>query len=556
MRHIIYLVLSLVLLDLSAQDIPLVTNKVLIKDVMITTQPSASPFLGDILISDGLIERVQSDITPPYDAKVLEGDSMYVYAGFIAPASHIGLKTPEGPKDTNVARRGYPPNDIAGITPEKSIAEYYSTKESSIKDFREQGFSIAHILPDGMMLPGQGAIISLGGDPLNKSIIIDNSSMFAKWETADVFPSTLIGIMSKWRELYRNAELTQKHAQGYKSNPLNRKRPAQDEATEALWPVVSRQLPVYFKAEKLRDITRTLQLQKDLGFDLVITEARDVDRILDMVKGTGAHILLSLDLPDKMEEKKSDQDSTQVAATDEEKKKEALRLRKSSAIDRYTSQAKLLTEQGTPFSFSYLETKGKDVHPHIKRMVEGGLDKGTALEALTTGPASLLGISDIAGTIEGGKLGNLVMMTGPIWEEDTKIKTVFVDGTSYELEVKKKKKKEASEGDADLDLAGTWNYSIEIPGMTPKGTLIFTKSGDGYDITVTSNQNPGEDVEGEEIEIDGSNVTFTFSMEAGPGMSISVENSLDFDGDSFEGTVSVSDFGSFDITGTKASPEN
>ena len=257
-----------------------------------------------------------------------------------------------------------------------------------------------------------------------------------------------------------------------------------------------------------------------------------------------------------MEEKKSDQDSTQVAATDEEKKKEALRLRKSSAIDRYTSQAKLLTEQGTPFSFSYLETKGKDVHPHIKRMVEGGLDKGTALEALTTGPASLLGISDIAGTIEGGKLGNLVMMTGPIWEEDTKIKTVFVDGTSYELEVKKKKKKEASEGDADLDLAGTWNYSIEIPGMTPKGTLIFTKSGDGYDITVTSNQNPGEDVEGEEIEIDGSNVTFTFSMEAGPGMSISVENSLDFDGDSFEGTVSVSDFGSFDITGTKASPEN
>jgi len=74
-------------------------------------------------------------------------------------------------------------------------------------------------------------------------------------------------------------------------------------------------------------------------------------------------------------------------------------------------------------------------------------------------------------------------------------------------------------------------------------------------VTVTSNQNPGEDAIGEDLEIDGSNVSFTFSMEAGPGMNITVENSLEVDGDTFEGTVSVADFGSFEIEGKKSSPE-
>jgi len=527
----------------------------MIKNVMITSTPTSSPYLGDIIIDDGLITQVGRSISAPYDAKVIEGDSMYVYAGFIAPASHIGLKSPEPLEDTNVERRGYPPNHIAGVTPEKTIADYYSQKESSIKDFRQQGFGIALSVPEGMMMPGRGSIISLGGTTLNESVVHEDAVMYAQWETADVFPSTIIGIMSKWRELYRNSELTLQHADNYKSNPLNRKRPSQDVATEALWPVVSKDMPVFFKAEKLRDITRTLQLQRDLGFDLVLTEVRDVDRILDYVKSARAKVLLSLDLPDEMDDEKTDQDSTMTEPTDAEKSKEALRLRKSAAIDRYTGQAKMLSESGMPVSFSYLETKGKDVHTNIMRLIEDGLSKETALAALTTQAADMLGLSSVAGTLERGKLGNMVMTTGPLWEEDTKIKNVFVDGIMHELDIKEKKKKKDGDDDVVLDLAGTWTYSIEIPGMTPKGTMVFEGSGDSYDVTITSNQNPGEDAQGEDVEVDGSDVSFTFTMEAGPGMSITIENSLQFDGNDFEGTVTVADFGSFEITGSKSTPE-
>lgn len=555
MRFLLVLIFYMAHVGASSQDIPPVTNKIMINDVMITSNPAANPFFGDIIIDDGLITQVGSNLTAPFDAKVIEGDSMYVYAGFIAPASHIGLKSPEPLENTDVERRGYPPNNIAGVTPEKTIADYYNHKESSIKGFREQGFGIALALPEGMMMPGQGSIISLGGASLNESVIHEDAVMYAQWQTADVFPTTLIGIMSKWRELYRNSELTLQHAENYKSNPRNRKRPSQDVATQALWPVVSKDMPVFFKAEKLRDITRTLQLQKDLGFNLVITEAKDIDRILDNVKSAKAQVLLSLDLPDKMEDEKMDKDSTMTDLSEEKKSMEALRLRKSQAIDRYVGQAKSLSESNMPVSFSYLETKSKDVHTSIMRMIEGGLSKETALAALTTQAADMLGLSDVAGTLERGKLANMVMTTGPLWEEDTKIKRVLVDGIIHELDIKEKKKKKEGDEDVVLDLAGTWTYTIEIPGMMPKGTIIFEGSGDSYDVTVTSNQSPGEDAKGEDVDIDGSDVSFSFTMEAGPGMSITVDNSLQFDGDEFEGTVTVADFGSFEISGSKTSPE-
>lgn len=545
-----------------SQDIPPVTTKILIKNVSITTQPGATPYIGHILVEDGIIKDVGASIPSPYDAKVIAGDSLHVYAGFIAALSHAGLKAPkENNERPRVDRTGYPPNDVAGITPELSIDDIYDQKDGSIGDMRKQGFAISHSVPHGRMLPGMGSIISLNGGSFNESVIIEDGSMFAQWRTANrVFPGTLIGIMSKWRELYRNAELTLQHNKNYKNNPRNRKRPAQDAATEALWPVVEKQMPVFFKAEKHRDIYRTLQLQKDLGFDLVIAEAKDIDRVLDDISGvSGVSVLLSLDLPKEEKEKskskddKKDEKKGDDKMEEEDPKMAMLKKRKAEAVGRYTSQAKMLSAKGMPVSFSYLETKASDIHTSVRRLIKDGLSERDALSALTTRAASAIGISDIAGTIERGKLGNLVIATQPIFDEKSKIKMVMIDGQLHEYEVKEKKKKTASDGEV-IDPSGAWSYTIEIPGMAASGTMTITKNGDDYDVEVTSNQNPGEVAKGDDVGIDGSDMSFSFSMPAG-GMEITVQNELTFDGDNFEGTVSVADFGSFDITGSKSDPE-
>ena len=440
-----------------SQDIPPVTDKILIKNVSITTQPGSTPFIGHILIEDGIIKDVGASLQVPYDAQVVSGDSLHAYAGFIAALSHAGLKAPkENNERPRVDRTGYPPNDVAGITPEMSIDDAYDHKDGSISDMRKQGFTISHSVPHGRMLPGMGSIIALNGESYNESVIVRDGSMFAQWKTANrVFPGTLIGIMSKWRELYRNAELTLQHNKNYKTNPRNRKRPAQDAATEALWPVVQKQMPVFFKAEKHRDIYRTLQLQEDLGFDLVLSEAKDIDRILGDLGGRDVSVLLSLDLPKAEKKKEESKDKKKDGEEKKEDKKEdaekedpkmaMLQKRKSEAIDRYTSQAKMMSEKGMPVSFSYLETKASDIHTNIKRLITDGLSEKDALSALTTQAAKSIGISDIAGTIEKGKLGNLVIATKPIFDEKSKIKMVMIDGKLHEYEVKeKKKKKEAN----------------------------------------------------------------------------------------------------------------
>jgi len=540
-------------LAVRSQDLPPVTKKLFVENATIVSAPGADTFIGHILIEDGIITQVGSSISKPYDAKGIKGDSLYVYPGFIAPLSHIGLKAPkEDQERPKVERTGYPPNDVAGITPDKSIAKLYMGNEGSVGSFRKQGFGIAHSVPHGRMMPGMGSVISLNGASFEKAVIAQDKAMYAQWETArGVFPGTLIGIMAKWREMYKNAEIADSYNKSYLRNPTNKKRPSQDAATTALFPVINKAMPVFFKSEKHRDISRALQLKRDLGFDMVLGEVRDVDRIIDQV-AADARVLLSLDLPKEEKEKKGSKDDDKEEDPKAMKMKQ-LEMRKKAAQTRYVGQARMLAERNIPIAFSYLETKAKDVHTNIRRLVKDGLSTSAALAALTTEPARVLGISAMAGTLQRGKMGNLVMTTGPLFEDDSKIKMVVVDGVPHVYEVKEKKKK--SSGDEEVvDASGEWAYTIDVPGMTPSGTMTFSKSDDTYDLVVTNNQAPGESVETSGIEMEGSNMVFSYKMDAG-GMKLTIDNDITFDGDTFEGTVSVGDFGTFDITGSKSTPE-
>lgn len=554
MRNLLISVLSLLFLaNTIGQELPPVTQKVMIDNIFIHASPSAIPYLGDILIENGMIVEVGPSINLPFDAKMIDGDSMHVYAGFIAALSHIGLKEPKEDSDRpKVERTGYPPNDVAGITPEKSIADLYNQKDGSITGFRKQGFTIAHSVPHGKMMPGMGSIISLNSKSFEEAVISQDQSLYAQWKTSrGVFPGTLIGIMSKWREMYRNAEILEKYSTTYKRNPSNRQRPTIDAATAALFPIVRKQMPVFFTAEKHRDIHRTLQLKKELGFDLVIGEVRDVDRVLRQVQASGAKVLLSLDLPDA--EKKSEEDDKEdTAKTKIELQKEHFSKRKEEAVARYVAQAKIMSEQGIPVAFSFLESKPGDIHKNLKRLVKDGLSEADALGSLTTEPAKTLGISTIAGTLEGGKMGNLVVTTKPLFDEQSKIKMVIIDGTIHKYEIKEKKKK--SGATKEIDVSGEWSYKIEVPGMTPSGTMTFTKNGESYDMTATNNQTPGESITTEGIEMSNNTMEFAYTVDAG-GMSITLDNEITFDGETFEGSVSVGDFGSFEITGSKITPE-
>ncbi|MEO9485597.1 MAG: amidohydrolase family protein [Ekhidna sp.] len=537
-------------------DLKPVTNKYAIKNATIVQAPGKTIQNGSILIEDGIIKAVGSNISIPADTWIVNADSMFVYAGFISGLSNIGVKKPEDNNDRGDRKlTGNPSDERAGITPGNSVRDFLDVSEKSIGDFRKLGFTASHSVPHKGMLPGTGAIVLLDGSTGDNMVVKDNASMFAQLSGAGgVYPNTVIGVMAKYRDLYRKATQARTYQSKYNLNPNGMERPIPNATIEALYPVVSKQISVSFKAESVKDLMRVIALQRDLGFNMILGEVKQGWDAISAIKGTGAPVFLSLDLPEwkddekkKDEEKKDEGKESDKEPTAEEIEEIALKSRQNAMINNYYSQAGKFSSNGVRFGFSTLGVKSKDFKGNLLKVIENGLSEDKALAALTTEPASILGVSSMMGTIETGKMANLIISDTAYFTKDANVRFVFVDGKKYDYEAKKKKKKK-SNGEEAVDAAGTWNYTTETPQGNGSGVITINGTSGDYSGTITVSFNDStNDIDN--VVVDGSNISFSFKLNMGE--EINVDISMDIDGDSFEGTLSVPAFGSFPMEGSR-----
>ena len=523
------------------------TDKVFIKDVIIHDKPGSTIEYGAILIEGGIIKQVGKRIAEPNDALILTADSLHVYPAFIDALSHSGIKKEEEDGERpKVKFPGSPPDDVAGITPGKSAFDAISAESSDISSMRELGFGIAHVAPRGRMLPGQTAIISLSGKSKDEILLNENVANYSQLKTSPrVFPSTMIGVLTKFKELYKQAEGANIHLTKYKASPVGMKRPSYSDAITAMIPVTKKQQKVFFKAESAKDVHRILALKKELGFDLVLTDVKQVYPVIDHIKSANVPVMVSLDLPKKPEDDKDKKDDEEDLTSEEMKQ---LKERKAKAYNDYVGQLALLDKAGVSFGFSWINAKPKKMKENIQTLIENGLSEDTALKGLTTVPAQLLGISNIAGTAESGKLGNLIISTAPIFEKDSKIKFMIVDGEIFEYEIKEKKKK--SDNGEEIDITGTYTYEISQFGAS--GTFRISAEDDDYKVIMVDGDD-GSELEGQNVTREGNSLGFDLKIEE-DGFSMDVSVNLDFDEEDFEGNVN-SDFGAAPIEGSKVDPK-
>lgn len=527
-----------------AQDDSLkpVTSKYAIKNATIVQAPGKTIPNGTILIENGIIKTVGSNVKIPADAWVIDANSMFVYPGFISGLSHIGVETPEE-KQWNDDRKftGTPTDERAGITPGNSVSKQLNPNHKSVKEFRKLGFTAAQSVPQRGMLPGTGSIVLLGGDNM---LVKDQNALFAQLSGAEgVYPNTVIGVMAKYRDLYRKASQARAYQQQYASNPNGMERPSSNATLEALYPAVSKQVPVTFKAENLKDIMRVITLQRDLGFKLIIGEVKQGWDAIPAIKSAESSAFLSLDLPEWKEEKekKEKKDKEEKPANEEE---EGLKKRKTDMIKNYYTQARDFQKSGVRFGFSTLKVKPKDFKSNLLKVIANGLSEDQALAALTTTPAAILGVSSTMGTIEKGKMANLFITDTTYFSEKSNIRYVFVDGKKYDYEVKKKKKKSSNE--EDVDATGVWNYTTETSQGNGSGVITISGTPGNYGGTITISFNEStNDIQN--LTVEGNNISFSFKLNVGE--EITVDISMDVDGDDFEGTLSTPAFGSFPMEG-------
>ena len=552
-----------------AQDygVPTVTDTYALTDARVVQAPGQVLESATVVVRDGVIEAVGSDADVPYDARTIEADSLVVYAGFIDGLSHAGVDMPEtddGDEDDEIDP-GDPPLDQAGIQPHRSVRPFLTPEGSDLSGLRKSGFTAGHVVPEGEMLPGEGAFIFYGGETANDMVLETAPTLFAQIQTADgyVYPATDMAVIAQMRQLYREAERRQELEAAYEQNPTGRAQPPQDPQHSALFPVLNGEMPFAFYADEALSLHRILSLHQELDFPLVLAGLGEGHELVGTLQGVDAPFFLTLDLPEEPT-RSTGQDTTVADTTSDpsryyspefrtpsyetvDEEEENLELRHAMERRSYLETAATLHEAGLEFGFTTREADPGDVRGNLRTMIEQGLPEQTALAALTTRPAAQLGLNNRLGTVEEGKIANLIVTDGSYFDEDTSVQHVFVEGQLYDYS-----SDESDEGEVSGEVSavlGTWSYTLETPQGDFSGELTIEGDQSGLDGTFVGPQ--GDEQSLQSVSFDGTTLSFTVDSPQGGSVSVSVT----VEGETFNGSASTSG-GSFPISGERTSGPN
>ena len=175
----------------------------------------------------------------------------------------------------------------------------------------------------------------------------------------------------------------------------------------------------------------------------------------------------------------------------------------------------------------------EDFLENLRHAVGAGLDKEVALAKITREPAVILGLGEILGTAETGKIANLIMTDGDLFADSTKVKMVFIDGRKHEITEPERPAEETTQG-----IDGKWDATVFSPEGDYPLTMTLELSGTKVTGTVISDL-------GESSIMGGTfrDNSLSFTTDAG-GMYVSFVGTLS--GDSISGTVEVGDMGVMD----------
>jgi imidazolonepropionase-like amidohydrolase len=429
------------------RNLPPVSRSYAITKVTVIQAPGRKLDNATVLVRDGVIAAVGQNLSIPSDATVVKGDSLYVYAGFIDGLSRVGVNKPkEEPNKERQKDPGNPAPEAAGITPYVDVRGLMNPVEKSIEEWRAFGFTVGQVVPYGGMLPGRAALIYYNGEATDKAVVNPMAGLYSELTPAErMYPATILGVLAKWKELYRQSSYAKSFAGIYASNKIGLEAPVSDRTLESFYPVIDKQVPVVFKAEKAMDVQRVLALKSQLGFSVTVAEVKEGWDVIPALKAN-AKVFLSLELPEDKKDDKGKDDAEkkkdELAMLPDSVERKALEKRRDDFIALYVGQAAAFQKAGVPFGFSSLSAKPKDGRANLKRMIKAGLSEDAALAALTTNAAQALGLSDRLGTIDNGKIANLVISRRPYFDDKSKLLYVFIAGKLFKIEAPANEKAE------------------------------------------------------------------------------------------------------------------
>lgn len=402
-----------------------------------------------IVFKDGKIISVGRNINIPKNAVVDDAAGNYLYPSFIESYGDLAMK--EAPKaegngtQYDEGRKGYYWNDH--IRPEQRAMDFYRYNEDDAKKLMEAGYGIVQThLHDGIAR-GNGMLLALNNNGTDADRILkqESGNYFSfdrSRQSNQNYPTSLMGTMALLRQSHFDADW---YAAGHATN--------KDISLEAL--NEKKGLVQFIEAGNKKNLLRADKVGDRIGKQFTIIGGTDAYEMIDAVKATNAPLIVPMDYPDAYD-------------VSNPYLEWFVDLEEMREWKQAPANVVMLEKNGITYALTTHGLKdASQLHKNVMRSMQYGYKADQALAALTTTPAQLLGISNMAGTLEKGKLANFIMTSGPLFEEDVKIYENWVQGSKHVL---KDRNIQDIDGSYTMQLAGK-GYDLQIENDAKKATL-------------------------------------------------------------------------------------
>lgn len=380
---------------------------------------------GVLVMRDGKIAAVGADAPVPADAQVIDGSGLQVYPGMFDPVTQVGLE------EVEAVRATVDTNETGEFNPDVTAATAFNADSSHVDVTRAAGITEVLAVPGALggfgrgsansVIGGNASAVNLGGWNINDMAIKRHAAMELTW------PSISTGSFDLTTFTFRQLPFDQAKKQ-YQAKvdalsdlfdqARHYAKAAQSGATdfprdlklEALVPIVEGKEPLLVVAFSERDIRNAVEFCERQKVRMILGGASEAWKTTDLLKKDNIPVIIGpiLSIP------QTDDDPYDAA---------------------YAMPAQL-HEAGIKIAFASFDTSFSRRLPQYAGTAVGyGLPRDEALKAVTVNAAQMLGLNDI-GTLEPGKVANIVVTDGDLLELRTRVKYLFIKGQMTSLDNK------------------------------------------------------------------------------------------------------------------------
>ena len=453
-----------------------------LQDADVVSRPGVVARGISILIRNDRIEAVGKNVSTPAGARVISLKGRTVYAGLIDSFTEQSVS-----KSGETARYWN-----SQIRPAIRVADAYSSESTVNSTLRKQGITARLVAPGGGVVKGFGAVVLTADASAKHAILRDGGTqhvrLTASRNDSRTYPNSPMGAVALARQSLYDAHWYREAWLAAEADSTLA-RPERNIDLSAWNEVLDGRIPIVVDTSNELFFLRADRFAREFGLSLLVHGSGNEYRRLDEIAATGRSVILPVNFP------KPPNVGTLEASLD-------ATTESLMHWDLAPENPKRLSAAGVTFAFC---SQGLDDRStflaQVRKAVARGLHPNEALRALTTVPAALLGVEDLVGTVQPGRLASLVVTDGELFDSKTKIIETWVAGERFEFS-----------DEPQREAAGLWTLKLDEPpnGLPSDFTISIKHSKELTGKIGAGGKDDPKEVELGRLVLNGTRLSVTF----------------------------------------------